>query len=647
MSSRKHLSAVIRRASISAPGSASVFRKAGRISAATSGAPSLCPARRQRLSEPPPATAAVHLVVGVIERDGGTLYCTALMFGPDGRLLAKHRKLMPTAMERLVWGFGDGSTLAVVDTPLGRLGSVICWENYMPLLRMAMYAKGIQLYCAPTVDDRDTWLPTMRTIALEGRCFVISACQYLTRADCPADYRAIQGDDPATVLIRGGSCIVGPLGNVLVEPSFDGELIQVAELDLGDIARGKFDLDVVGHYARPDVFRLHVNEQALSAVSLSEGEPMFDQFDALLLARFQFAFTVSFHFIFPSFSIGLASYLAVLEGLWLWTGREVYLNLFKYWLKIFALAFAMGVVSGIVMSYQFGTNWSVFSDKAGPIIGPLMAYEVLTAFFLEAGFLGIMLFGMSRVGRRLHFAATLAVAVGTFISAFWILSANSWMQTPVGYAMNEAGQFVPEDWWAIVFNPSFPYRLVHTVLAAYLTTALVVGGVGAWHLLRDRGNEGARVMFSMATGIVAVLAPIQILAGDMHGLNTLEHQPAKVMAMEGHFESHPDGAPADPVRHSRPGGRHGPLRRRDPEGLLADPQARPQCSDGRARHRRPRELAQRADRLLVVPHHGGTGLPHAWARGAQPPGPVPRQALRLAPAAPASRSPWGRRASSR
>src|SRR4051794_7391759 len=270
---------------------------------------------------------------------------------------------------------------------------------------------------------------------------------------------------------------------------------------------------------------------------------LLDGIDALVLARVQFAFTVLFHFIFPALSIGLASYLAVLEGLWLWTGREVFLNLFKYWLKIFALAFAMGVVSGIVMSYQFGTNWSVFSDKAGPIIGPLMAYEVMTAFFLEAGFLGIMLFGMNRVGRRLHFAATLAVAVGTFISACWILSANSWMQTPIGYVVNEAGQFEAQDWWAIVFNPSFPYRLTHTVLAAYLTTALVVGGVGAWHLLRDRGNKGARVMFSMATGMVAVVAPLQILAGDMHGLNTLEHQPAKVMAMEGHFESHPDGAP--------------------------------------------------------------------------------------------------------
>jgi cytochrome d ubiquinol oxidase subunit I len=270
---------------------------------------------------------------------------------------------------------------------------------------------------------------------------------------------------------------------------------------------------------------------------------MFDAFDATLLARLQFAFTVSFHFIFPSFSIGLASYLAVLEGLWLWTGRAVYLDLFKYWLKIFALAFGMGVVSGIVMSYQFGTNWSVFSDKVGPVIGPLMAYEVLTAFFLEAGFLGVMLFGMNRVGRGLHFTATLAVAVGTFISAFWILSANSWMQTPAGHAIAPNGQFVPVDWLALIFNPSFPYRLVHTVLAAYLTTALVVGGVGAWHLLAGRRTEGTRVMFSMAMGMIAVAAPIQILAGDQHGLNTLEHQPAKVMAMEGHFQSHPAGAP--------------------------------------------------------------------------------------------------------
>lgn len=265
---------------------------------------------------------------------------------------------------------------------------------------------------------------------------------------------------------------------------------------------------------------------------------------ALLLARAQFAFTVSFHFIFPAFSIGLASYLMVLEGLWLRTGKGVYANLYRYWLKIFAVAFGMGVVSGIVMSYQFGTNWSVYSDKAGPIIGPLMAYEVLTAFFLEAGFLGVMLFGINKVGRRLHFTATCAVALGTFISAFWILSVNSWMQTPTGYAVNAVGQFVPAGSWAdIIFNPSFPYRLVHTVIAAYLTTALAVGGVGAWHLLKDRANPGARVMFSMAMWMAALVAPIQIFAGDSHGLNTLQYQPAKVMAMEGHYQSHPDGAP--------------------------------------------------------------------------------------------------------
>ncbi len=271
---------------------------------------------------------------------------------------------------------------------------------------------------------------------------------------------------------------------------------------------------------------------------------MFDSVDALILARIQFAFTVSFHFIFPAFSIGLASYLAVLEGLWLKTGKDLYKDLFKYWLKIFAVAFAMGVVSGIVMSYQFGTNWSVFSDKAGAVIGPLMAYEVLTAFFLEAGFLGVMLFGMNRVGKKLHFAATLMVAIGTFISAFWILSVNSWMHTPVGFEMGPNGQFLPGDsWWTIIFSPSFPYRLVHTVTAAYLTTAFVVGGVGAWHLLKDRANLHARKMFSMAMWMAAIVAPFQIAAGDTQGLNTMEYQPQKVMAMEGHYESHPDGAP--------------------------------------------------------------------------------------------------------
>jgi cytochrome bd ubiquinol oxidase subunit I len=265
---------------------------------------------------------------------------------------------------------------------------------------------------------------------------------------------------------------------------------------------------------------------------------------ALNLARAQFAFTLSFHFIFPAFSIGLASFLAVLEGLWLSTGNAVYENLYRYWIKIFSIVFAMGVVSGIVMSYQFGTNWSVFSDKAGPIVGPLMAYEVLSAFFLEAGFLGVMLFGINKVGPKLHFLATCMVAVGTLLSATWILAANSWMQTPTGYEVNAVGQFVPKgSWLAIIFNPSFPYRFVHTVIAAFLTTSLAVGAVGAWHLLKNRTNAGARTMFSMAMWMAALVAPVQILAGDTQGLNTQEYQPAKVMAMEGHFDSYAAGAP--------------------------------------------------------------------------------------------------------
>lgn len=263
---------------------------------------------------------------------------------------------------------------------------------------------------------------------------------------------------------------------------------------------------------------------------------------AIDLARLQFAFTVAFHIVFPAFSIGLASYLAVLEGLWLVTGRSTYLQVFRYWLRIFAVVFGMGVVSGVVMSYQFGTNWSVFADRTGPVLGPLMGYEVLSAFFLEAGFLGVMLFGMTRVGRALHYFATLMVAFGTLMSAFWILAVNSWMQTPAGYAINPAGQFVPADWLAVVFNPSFPYRLVHMVLAAYLTTSFAVGGVGAWHLLRDRDNAPARLMFSMAMWMALLVAPLQVLAGDLHGLNSLAHQPAKIAAVEAHYETH-RGAP--------------------------------------------------------------------------------------------------------
>jgi nitrilase len=210
--------------------------------------------------------ASAHLVIGVIERDGGTLYCSVLFFTPDGTLLGKHRKLMPTASERLIWGQGDGSTMPVFDTAIGRIGAVICWENYMPLLRMHMYAQNVQLYCAPTADDRDTWQATMRHIALEGRCFVLGCNQFATRADYPADYPAIQGDDPATIMSRGGSCIIDPLGKVLAGPAYDGPTTLMADIDLNEIARGQFDFDVVGHYARPDVFRLVVNQSARSTV---------------------------------------------------------------------------------------------------------------------------------------------------------------------------------------------------------------------------------------------------------------------------------------------------------------------------------------------------------------------------------------------
>ena len=261
--------------------------------------------------------------------------------------------------------------------------------------------------------------------------------------------------------------------------------------------------------------------------------------DAVLLARVQFAFTIGFHIILPALTIGLASYLAVLEALWLATRRQVYNDVFQYWLRVFAVAFGMGVVSGLVMSYEFGTNWARFADKVGPVIGPLLGYEVLTAFFLEAGVLGVMLFGRQRVGRGVHFVATMLVAIGTLISAFWILAANSWMQTPQGYTLTPDGRFLPADWWQIIFNPSFPYRLIHMVIASYLSVAFVVGAVGAWHLRRDVQNQAARLMFSMAMWMAVVVAPIQLLAGDQHGLNTLEYQPAKIAALEGDWETQP------------------------------------------------------------------------------------------------------------
>ena len=261
---------------------------------------------------------------------------------------------------------------------------------------------------------------------------------------------------------------------------------------------------------------------------------------ALELARIQFAFTVSFHIIFPAISIGLASFLAILEWRWLRTRNPIYQDLFKFWVKIFAVAFGMGVVSGVVMSYQFGTNWSEFSRIAGSVTGPLLAYEVLTAFFLEAGFLGIMLFGWGRVGPRAHFFSTLMVAVGTCISMFWILSSNSWMQTPQGFAI-ENGIIVPQDWLAIVFNPSFPYRLAHMAIAAFLVSALLVAGTAAWHLIKGRRDALVKTSFSMAMWLILVLSPLQVFIGDLHGLNTLKHQPAKLAAMEGHWETNHDG----------------------------------------------------------------------------------------------------------
>ena len=262
----------------------------------------------------------------------------------------------------------------------------------------------------------------------------------------------------------------------------------------------------------------------------------------VLLARIQFAFTISFHIIFPAFTIGLASYLAMLEALWLKTRRDVYLNLYRFWVKIFAVSFGMGVVSGLVMSYQFGTNWSLFSELTGNVLGPLLGYEVLTAFFVEASFLGIMIFGWNKVGEKLHFFSTCMVAIGTLISAFWILSANSWMHTPAGFELRD-GTFYAVDWLEVIFNPSFPYRYVHMVLAAYCTTALVVGSVGALHLLRGTCTAPARVMLHMALGFLAVVVPLQLIAGHEHGAEVYEYQPTKLAAMEGHWETYEDNAP--------------------------------------------------------------------------------------------------------
>ncbi len=264
--------------------------------------------------------------------------------------------------------------------------------------------------------------------------------------------------------------------------------------------------------------------------------------DPLILSRIQFAFVIAFHIIFPAITIGLAAYLAVLEGLFLKTKHPVYKELYLFWMKLFAVCFGIGVVSGITMPYQFGTNWAPYAEQVGRVIGPLMGFEVLVAFFLEASFLSIMLFGWSKVSAKMHFAATVTVSIGTMMSAFWIISANSWMQTPQGFAIDANGLMRPTNWLEIIFNPSFAPRFIHMLLAAFLSTAFLVGATGAWYLWRRQHTAHARIMVGMALLMAAFVTPVQIAVGDWHGLNTLEHQPVKIAAMEGLWETR-DHAP--------------------------------------------------------------------------------------------------------
>ena len=295
-----------------------------------------------------------------------------------------------------------------------------------------------------------------------------------------------------------------------------------------------------------------------------------------MLSRIQFGFVISFHILFPAFTIGLAHWLAFVEWRWLRTRDDRWRDIYFFWLKIFAVSFGMGVVSGIVMSFQFGTNWAVLSERAGNILGPLLSYEVLTAFFLEATFLGVMLFGWRKVSDRLHFFATCMVALGTLISPFWIISANSWMQTPQGHAIVD-GIFVPVDWWAIIFNPSFPYRLAHMVLAAFITTCFVIGGVSAWYLRGGVHVDAAKRMLRHAVAFAAIAVPLQVVVGDLHGLNVAEHQPVKLAAIEAHWHETEPGAGTPLV-------------------LFALPQA----------------LVERNDYEVSIPRLGGLILKHEW-----------------------------------
>lgn len=268
---------------------------------------------------------------------------------------------------------------------------------------------------------------------------------------------------------------------------------------------------------------------------------------ALLLARGQFAFTIGFHIVLAAFTLGLAQFLMLLEGMWLWRRQQVWLSLWQYWSKIFALNVAVGVVTGVVMEFSFGTNWSGLASRTGAVLGPMLYMEVLVAFFLEAGFMGVMLFGMGKVRPWIHFMSTCIVALGSFFSAFWILAANSWMQTPDGFVVGADGRFQPVDWLAVVINPSFPWRMAHMVVAAMLGTACLVAACGAWHLLRDARHPASRLMFSFAMWILVVMAPLQIVLGDLHGENTRDNQPVKLAAIEGNWEPPPPGQ-GEPMR---------------------------------------------------------------------------------------------------
>lgn len=322
--------------------------------------------------------------------------------------------------------------------------------------------------------------------------------------------------------------------------------------------------------------------------------------ETLFLSRLQFGWVISYHIMFPAFTIGLASWLVFLEAWWLKTRSEHLRDLVFFWMKIFAVSFGVGVVSGIVMSFQFGTNWSRFSADAGNIMGPLLNYEVLTAFFVEASFLGVMLFGWDRVGHKTHFACTVMVAVGTLASTFWIMAANSWMQTPAGYTLKD-GVFYPANWLQIVFNPSFPYRLVHMVLAAFLTTAFMIGGISAYYLLRHRFVEKARLCMQAALVFVAIVAPLQIIAGDQNGTEVLHNQPAKLAALEGIWTT----------------GRNVPW------VVFAI----------------PNETTQSNEHELAIPHVGSLILTHSWSgevrglrsfpRDDQPPVAIPFAAFRI------------------